>query len=104
METELRALLKNTYNAIDEIDAFVQGISNFTDFQNDLKTKRAVERNVQIIGRAISLILKKEPSMVFSGAEEFIAIRKKLIKVRETTFDQTLWGLIRRRTVNISRN
>jgi uncharacterized protein with HEPN domain len=45
------------FNAITEIESFFSDRpKNFPDYQNDLKTKRAVERNIEIIGEAMSRV------------------------------------------------
>jgi uncharacterized protein with HEPN domain len=38
--------------AIQEINEFLPAERNFLAFQKDIKTKRAIERNIEIIGEA----------------------------------------------------
>jgi uncharacterized protein with HEPN domain len=53
MQPEIRACLFDILKAIDEIDSFFDGmIKEFLTFVSDTKTKRAVERNLEIIGEA----------------------------------------------------
>jgi len=61
MDNEVKTWLKDIEQAIIEINSFIPEIKNFKDFQKDLKTKRAVERNIEIIGEAMSRILNVEP-------------------------------------------
>jgi uncharacterized protein with HEPN domain len=49
MDNEVKTWLKDIEQAIIEINSFIPEIKNFKDFQKDLKTKRAVERNIEII-------------------------------------------------------
>ncbi|WP_366788696.1 HepT-like ribonuclease domain-containing protein [uncultured Flavobacterium sp.] len=44
--------------AIGEINSFLPEKRNFLEFQHDLKTRRAIERDVEIIGEAVNRILK----------------------------------------------
>ena len=37
-------------SAIEEIDQFVAGIGSLNEYVRDVRTKRAVERNLSIIG------------------------------------------------------
>lgn len=53
MDNEVRTWLKDIEQAISEINSFLSAERNFNNFQKDLKTKRAVERNIEIIGEAI---------------------------------------------------
>jgi len=57
MYVEVKTWLKDIEQAIIEINSFIPDLKNFKDFQKDLKTKRAVERNIEIIGEAMSRIL-----------------------------------------------
>ncbi len=66
MDDEVRTWLKDIEQAIIEINLFLPEVKNFTEFQSDLKTKRAVERNVEIIGEAVSRILKVDPAVTIS--------------------------------------
>ncbi len=48
---EYRLFLTNIIEAVDEIEDFTSGME-FTDFLNDKKTRKAVVKNVEIIGEA----------------------------------------------------
>ncbi len=61
MYVEVRTWLKDIEQAIIEINSFIPNVKDFKDFQKDLKTKRAVERNIEIIGVAMSRILTVDP-------------------------------------------
>lgn len=43
----------------------------FSEYQNDLKTKRAVERNIEIIGEAVNRILKDDPNYQIEKCEKY---------------------------------
>jgi uncharacterized protein with HEPN domain len=45
MDNEVKTWLKDIEQAILEINSFIPEVKNFKDFQKDVKTKRAVERN-----------------------------------------------------------
>ena len=46
MDVELKVWLFDILSAILEIETFLHDIGEFVIYQNDLKTKRAVERNL----------------------------------------------------------
>jgi len=52
MQEEIIAWLNDIEKAIEEINSFLPSPRLFSSFQSDLKTKRAVERNIEIIGEA----------------------------------------------------
>ena len=47
MEIELQTWLEDIKQAIDEIEDFLPKKRDFYQFKNDLKTKKAVERNIE---------------------------------------------------------
>jgi uncharacterized protein with HEPN domain len=55
MVDEIRTWLKDIEQAILEINSFLPETKNFKDFQKDLKTKRAVERNACAFGKCSCL-------------------------------------------------
>ena len=56
MENEIKTWLKDIEQAILEINSFLPDKKDFFQFQKDVKTKRAVERNIEIIGKAVNRI------------------------------------------------
>lgn len=58
MEAEIKTWLADIKQAIDEVNSFLPDQKNFEKFQKDLKTKKAIERNIEIIGEAVNRILK----------------------------------------------
>ncbi len=54
MDNEIKTWLFDVLNAIMEIDSFFIDVpKEFTTYKNDLRTRRAVERNIEIIWRSI---------------------------------------------------
>ncbi len=56
MEKEIKVWLSDIKQAISEINQFLPDKKVFQDFQKDLKVKRAIERNIEIIGEAVNRI------------------------------------------------
>ena len=94
MDIELKVWLYDIFNAIHEIETFLEDTTEFAVYQNDLKTKRAVERNLEIIGEAMSRILHKESSIQLSNARKIVDTRNRIIHGYDTVSDEVLWGII----------
>ena len=60
MDNRINAWLEDVERCIDEIFDFLPNEKNFFEYQKDLKTKKAVERNIEIIGEAVNRIIKSE--------------------------------------------
>lgn len=58
MQDEIKVWLEDIEKAIAKINEFLPESRDIREFENDTKTKRAVERNIEIIGEAMSRILK----------------------------------------------
>ena len=53
MENKIKAWLFDILIAILEIDSFFIGSNKeFSTYKNDLRTRRVIERNIEIIGEA----------------------------------------------------
>jgi uncharacterized protein with HEPN domain len=98
MQLELKTWAYDILSAIHEIDVFLKDVPNFTAYQGDLKTKRAVERNLEIIGEATNRMIQKDPSLQFSDARKIIDTRNRIIHGYDTVSDEVIWSIV---TVNL---
>lgn len=94
MSNELKTWLKDIEQAIAEINSFIPEIKNFQDFRKDIKTKRAVERNIEIIGEAMTRILKTEPEIKISDTRKIVDTRNRIIHGYDLVSEEILWGVI----------
>lgn len=94
MDNEVKTWLKDIEQAISEIHSFLPEAKSFTDFQKDLKTKRAVERNIEIIGEAMTRILKAEPNIKISDTRKIVDTRNRIIHGYDSVSEYILWGII----------
>ena len=82
-------------NAIIEIESFFNDTTKeFAKYQNDLRTKRAVERNVEIIGEALNQILKRDETIVISNSRKIVDTRNRIIHGYDTVSDDVIWGIV----------
>ncbi len=94
MEVEIKTWLYDILSAIREIESFVADVPDFSIYQNDLKTKRAVERNLEIIGEAMSRILKRDDTLELTNARKIIETRNRIIHGYDTVSDEIIWSII----------
>jgi uncharacterized protein with HEPN domain len=92
MLPEIKIWLYDILNAIHEIENFAP--DNFTQYKNDLKTRRAVERNIEIIGEAVNRIHKKDRSITITDAVNIIDTRNRIIHGYDTVSDETIWSIL----------
>lgn len=95
MDDKIRTWLYDVYHAVEEIESFFDGApSDFTRYQQDVKTKRAVERNIGIIGEAVNRILKEDPSIEIDNARNIIGTRNRIIHSYDSIADEIIWSIL----------
>ena len=95
MDNDIKAWLYDILNAIMEIESFFyDSTKEFAKYQNDLRTKRAVERNVEIIGEALSRILKRDETILISNSRKIVDTRNRIIHGYDSVSDDVIWGIV----------
>ncbi|MEI7503098.1 MAG: HepT-like ribonuclease domain-containing protein [Paludibacter sp.] len=56
--------------------------------------KRAIERNLEIIGEAVTRILREEPEFPLENAKRIIGLRNQIILGYDSVSDENIWGVI----------
>ena len=81
--------------AIEEIDSyFLNREKNYNAYTNDILLKRAIERDLEIIGEAINRILAIEPGFKIQNARKIIGLRNQIIHAYDNISDENIWGII----------
>jgi len=91
MQDEIKVWLEDIEKAISEINEFLPNPRNYFEFEKDLKTKRAVERNIEIIGEAMSRILKAKPDILVSNSRRIVDTRNRIIHGYDSISDDVIW-------------
>lgn len=95
MDIDIKTLLYDILNAIIEIESFFTDTpKEFPEYQNDLKTRRAVERNVEIIGEAMNRILNRDSSIGLSNSRKIVDTRNRIIHGYDSVSDEIIWGIV----------
>lgn len=95
MELEIKVWLYDILNAINEIDGFFDEFpKDFIAYKNDIKTRRAVERNLEIIGEATNRILQKNGTIKLSYARQIVSTRNRIIHAYDHVSDEVIWGIL----------
>lgn len=95
MDNEIKAWLYDVLNAIMEIDSyFINTPKDFSSYKNDLRTRRAIERNIEIIGEALSRIITKDATIKISNARKIVDTRNRIIHGYDSVSDEIIWGII----------
>jgi uncharacterized protein with HEPN domain len=94
MDINIKTWLLDIQQSIDEIFEFLGDRRDFIAFQKDLKTKKAVERNLEIIGEAVNRILKFDPGFQLENAKNIIGTRNRIIHSYDNISDELIWTIV----------
>jgi uncharacterized protein with HEPN domain len=94
MQSEIKTWLADINQAIQEIKLFIPSPADFFEFQKDLKGKRAIERNLEIIGEAVSRILNTDPNINITNARKIVDTRNRIIHGYDKVSEEIIWSII----------
>jgi uncharacterized protein with HEPN domain len=95
MDNKINAWLEDIIRSIDEIFYFLPENRDFLEFQKDLKTKKAVERNIEIIGEAVNRIMNyKNAKIELQNARQIIGTRNRIAHEYDNISDEVIWTII----------
>ncbi len=95
MDDEIKIWLYDILESINEIDSFFgEKQKKFEDYVTDVKTKRAVERDIEIIGEAVNRIFQKHKDFNLSNAQKIIGTRNRIIHGYDKVSDDLIWSIV----------
>ena len=95
MDNDIKTWLYDMLNAINEIESFLNDRpKEFQLYKSDLRTKRAVERNIEIIGEAMNRILKKDNTIQISNSRKIVDVRNRIIHGYDSVSDEIMWAIV----------
>ena len=95
MDSDIKTWLYDIIQSIKEIESyFIDKPRIFEDYQKDIKTKRAVERDIEIIGEAVNRIQKKNIDFKIENAKLIIGTRNRIVHAYDKISDDLIWSII----------
>jgi len=95
MDDREKKYLEDILIAIDEIDVFFETLPKRYDvFVNSLLLRRGVERNIEIIGEAMSRILKSDSKISITNARKIVDTRNYVVHGYDTVTVDILWSIV----------
>ena len=96
MQREVLKYLMDISESIDSIYEFLGDNRNFSDYQSNKLLRRGVERELEIIGEAVSRILKLDEGIEISDSRRIVDLRNWVIHGYDKVDDVIIWGIISR--------
>jgi len=95
MDSEIKTWLFDILQSIKEIESYFENQPRiFENYTNDTKTKRAVERDIEIIGEAANRILKRDSNFYLENIQKIIGTRNRIIHGYDKISDDLIWSIV----------
>ena len=95
MDNDIKTWLYDILQSINEIDSYYENKPKvFEEYLSDIKTKRAIERNLEIIGEAANRIVKKDKNFRINNVEKIISTRNRIIHGYDKISDDLIWSIV----------
>ena len=95
MEDRIKKYLQDVLTAIEEVESFFDNKPKlFDDFYSDLLLRRAIERNIEIIGEAMDRILRIDESIAITNARKIVDARNYIIHGYNSLSPDILWSMV----------
>ncbi len=87
--------LQDMLTAIEEIESFFEGKpKQFERFCANLCLRRAIERNIEIIGEAMNRILKMDNNVAITNSRKIVDARNYIIHGYDSLSTDILWSMV----------
>jgi uncharacterized protein with HEPN domain len=91
---EEKKLLVDIIDSIHSIDEHLEGRRILEEYISNKTKRRAVEIEIEIIGEAISKLLKIDPTIPISYARIIVDLRNKVIHAYDSVDDILIWKIV----------
>ena len=94
MNLKVKKYLFDIEEAITSIESYLGKQRNYHDYLKNKMLRRAVEREFEIIGEAMSRILKIEPNIAITDKRRIVDMRNRVIHGYDKVDNEIIWGTI----------
>ena len=95
MDERILKWLYDIRDAIDEIESYFEDFPrDFNVYKSNTILKRAVERDLEIIGEAVNRIIRQNPSFPIGNAKRIVGLRNQIIHAYDNISDENVWAII----------
>ncbi|KPM48863.1 HepT-like ribonuclease domain-containing protein [Jiulongibacter sediminis] len=94
MSDKEKKYLSDILSSIRYIDLHLDGKRDFSVLENDFTVKRAIERELEIIGEATNQLLKLNPEIEISSGRKIVDTRNRIIHSYDAVDENIIWRII----------
>ena len=94
MQRDILKYLYDIQESINSINEFLGDTKDFSVYQSNKLLRRAIERELEIIGEATSRILKIDPNIGITDSRRIVDLRNWVIHGYDKVDDVIIWGIL----------
>ncbi len=95
MDNQTKKHLQDILDAITEVNGYFEDTpKRFDEFFRDIRLRRAIERDVEIMGEATNRILKVHPEIAITNARKIVDARNYIIHGYDSLSADILWSIV----------
>lgn len=96
MDNRIKQYLFDIEQSIEDIELFMGSVNSFSEYEKDKLVKRAVEREIEIIGEAMNRILQIDESIKISNVRQIVRTRNRIIHGYDDVDDVVIYGIVKK--------
>jgi len=95
MDSEIKTWLYDILQSIKEIESYFEDRPKILDeYVSDIRTKRAIERDIEIIGEAVNRIMKRDKEFKLENVQKIIGTRNRIAHGYDKISDDLIWSIV----------
>ena len=94
MQHKIAKYLFDIQTSIESIEDFIGNNKNFNEYKSNKLLRRAVERELQIIGEALNYLRKLDNNIEISFYQQIISLRNQITRSYSNIDDANIWGIL----------
>jgi uncharacterized protein with HEPN domain len=95
MTDEQKKYLVDILKSVELIRDFTANINSYPDYEKDLKTQSAVERQLGIIGECVNKFERLAPKVTIHNTEKIVGLRNRVIHAYDSIDNTIIWAIIK---------
>lgn len=101
MQLEIQKLIYDILTSIQSIDGYIENNRTFEFYLANKVVRRAVEREIEIIGEAVKRISDFDATFIITNAKSIINTRNRVIHAYDSVDNTIIWGIVIKHLPNL---
>jgi uncharacterized protein with HEPN domain len=94
MLLKIQKYLLDILISIDSINEYLGKERKFDVYLANKQLRRSVERELEIIGEAVSRVLQLDSDISITNARKIVSLRNRVIHAYDNVDNETVWGIV----------